>query len=611
MPLLPHHDGSALYVSNDSPELDELIRVRVRIPVGFGPVTRVHARSNPNHEPRFNEAERIARVDGWEWWEAEVLVENPEHGYRFMITTDQGIRWLNATGLHTAEPLDAEDFLVVTHAPAPSWAPSQVMYEIFPDRFARSAAADDHPTPKWAVPAAWTDPVVDRGPHTPLQFYGGDLDGIVERLDHLERLGITLLYLTPFFPGASNHRYNATSFWEVDPLLGGDDALIRLVEAAHARGIRVIGDLTSNHSGSEHEWFQTALSDENSVERDFYYWLGEDDEGDPDYVAWLGEKSLPKFNWNSTELRRRFIQGPDSVVAKWLLPPFNLDGWRIDVANMTGRYLEQDLNAVVRRTIRQTMIEVNPDTILIAESTNDASGDFRGDAWHGAMTYASFTRPVWGWLSQPVATPWYFGLPTETMPTYSGVEVHDAYVRFTAGMPWRVRAATMNALDTHDTARFATLAREAAVPVAAGLSMTLPGIPVVFAGDELGLTGMDGEDSRTPMPWATIDEHDETMTLYRELIALRNAHPALSSGGLRWLVVDDEALVFIREAAGESVLVVATRSSLQMELEPNAVAGIGSAKRLFGDTVIEPSGKIQATGPSFSAYLLPGVRIAA
>ena len=111
--------------------------------------------------------------------------------------------------------------------------------------------------------------------------------------------------------------------------------------------------------------------------------------------------SLPKFNWNSEVLRRRFIEGEESVVARWLRPPFNLDGWRIDVANMTGRYLDEDHNAEVRRIIRRTMNEVNPDTILLGESTNDAAGDFQGDAWHGAMTYANFTRPLWSWLLDP------------------------------------------------------------------------------------------------------------------------------------------------------------------------------------------------------------------
>ncbi len=156
---------------------------------------------------------------------------------------------------------------------------------------------------------------------------------MTEKLDHLVELGVNLLYLTPVFPAASNHRYDASSFLSVDPLLGGDEAYIRLIEAAHERGIRVIGDLTSNHSGDRHEWFLSALGNPAAPAEEFYYFT---DEGNTEYVSWLGYPTLPKFNWASEKLRERFIDGPDSVVAKWLKPPYNTDGWRIDVANMTG-----------------------------------------------------------------------------------------------------------------------------------------------------------------------------------------------------------------------------------------------------------------------------------
>ena len=396
----PHHDGSPLYVSDAAPALGDVVQVRVRIPQSYGPLTHVRTRSNPDHEPRFSDAVKIASIDGVDWWQAPVIVENPAHGYRWLFIHESGTTaWLNARGLTTTEARDDEDFTLLAYPEPPAWGKSSVMYQIFPDRFARSSAADDRELPEWAEPAEWGDEPVHVGPSTPRQFFGGDLLGIEERLDHLVTLGVTMIYLTPIFPAQSNHRYDALSFAVVDPLLGGDEALVSLVEAAHARGLTVIGDLTSNHSGDAHEWFTSSHLKPGAPESDFYYWL---DEEQRDYVSWLGVPSLPKFNWNSPELRRRFIEGPDSVVAKWLSAPYNFDGWRIDVANMTGRYLDQDLNAEVRQIIRRTMIDVNPDTLLLGESTNDASSDFQGDAWHGAMTYANFTRPIWGWLSKRV-----------------------------------------------------------------------------------------------------------------------------------------------------------------------------------------------------------------
>lgn len=603
--LVPHHDGSPLYVSTPSPALGDRVRVRVRIPDEYGPVIDVHTRSNPDHEPRFAVASFVISRSGWSWWEAEIEVENPVHGYRFLISLADGSNvWLNATGVHATETLDSDDFRLIAFEPPPEWGRTTVMYQIFPDRFARSAAADARPLPDWALPAKWTDEPIHIGPDTPRQFYGGDLAGIEEHLDHLERLGVTMVYLTPVFPARSNHRYDALSFDEVDPLLGGDDALVSLVDAAHRRGLHVIGDLTSNHSGDAHEWFRAAHRDPAALESAFYYWL---DPENVDYVSWLGVPSLPKFNWNSELLRERFIEGPDSVVAKWMREPFKLDGWRIDVANMTGRYLAEDHNESVRRTIRDTMVEINQDTILLGESTNDATSDFRGDAWHGAMTYANFTRPVWNWLSEP-HSPAIGGLGMTLGRTteYSGHDFFESHRQFVAGFPWRVRLHTMNALDTHDTPRFLTHARPGTVPVAFGMSVTLPGIPVVFAGDEFGLVGDDGEHSRSPIPWDAVDSARPSIELYAELIHLRTGHVSLSEGGIRWLHVADDVLVYVREHPAESVLVVAARADFDLTLPVHSVAG--RAHRLFGPAHAEGM-RLSGTGPSFTAWQLPGVKL--
>ena len=598
----PHHDGSPLYVATATPALGDTVAVRLRVPRSFGEVSRVRTRSNPDREPRWQEGRVVHEAPDAVWWQADVVVENPVHGYRFLLEQPDGATWwLNSAGLSSVETRDVDDFRMVTYAPAPEWAASSVLYQVFPDRFARSAAADDRELPEWAEPAAWDDPVVHEGPSTPRQFYGGDLAGVAEHLDHLVDLGVDLLYLTPVFPARSNHRYDALSFDEVDPLLGGDAALIALVEAAHARGIRVIGDLTSNHSGDAHEWFRASHGNPAAPESAFYLWL---DDAQQTYVSWLGVPSLPKFDWSSDELRRRFIDGPDSVVGRWLRPPFDLDGWRIDVANMTGRYRDQDLNAEVRTTIRRTMEAIDPDTLLLGESTNDAAPDFTGDAFHGAMTYANFTRPLWNWLSVP-GRPAGGGLGMTLGRTvdYDGAEFYAQHRTFAAMFPWRTRLQTMNALDTHDTPRFLTEARDGVLPVAFGLAVTLPGIPVVWMGDEFGMTAVDGEHSREPMPWGREAEHAETLDLYRRLIALRRSQPALTGGGIRWLAAEPEAVAFVRETESSSVLVVAARSATTLDLGaelPDAAVPLEGAA-----TVVD--GVVTTDGPAFAAWALPGV----
>ncbi|AYF98132.1 glycoside hydrolase family 13 protein [Protaetiibacter intestinalis] len=604
---LPHHDGSPLYVSTQEPVLGEAVSVRLRVPRGFAPLRVVRVRSNPDREPSYADARIVHETPEAVWWQAEVVVENPVHGYRWLLEDrEANTWWLTSKGISTVETRDIDDFRLVTFAAPPAWGREQIMYQVFPDRFARSAAADDREAPAWAWPASWGDPVIHQGPGTGEQFYGGDLDGVREHLDHLVDLGVTLLYLTPVFPARSNHRYDALSFDHVDPLLGGDEALVRLVEAAHERGIRVIGDLTTNHSGDAHEWFRASFENPGALESGFYLWL---DGAQSDYVSWLGFRSLPKFNWNSPELRARFIEGPDSVVARFLKPPFSFDGWRIDVANMTGRYREEDLNEEVRRTIRRTMVEANPDTLLVGESTNDASGgDFTGDAWHGAMTYANFTRPLWNWLSVP-GSPAGGGLGMTLGRTtdYSGLDFYAAHREFAAAFPWRTRLHTMNALDTHDTPRFTTSAREGVVPVAVGLAMTMPGIPVVWAGDEFGLTAADGEQARTPMPWDAAGEYVDEVALYRRLIALKRSHPALNGGGIRWLHVSEEAVAFVREGASECVLVVAARSAGEVDLAGELP---DDAEPLEG-AAVWGAGLVHVDGPAFLAWRLPGVTLPA
>ena len=179
---LPHHDGSPLYIEEQHPALGQDLVMRMRVPATFGTVASVHVRSNPNREPRFAEATLVASADGWDWWEATVEVENPVHHYRWLIVTDDGRQhWLNARGLSRVETLDSEDFRLVAGADAPDWAAESVLYQVFPDRFARSDAADARETPDWAIAADWGDPVDTQPPGRSKQFYGGDLDGVREQ----------------------------------------------------------------------------------------------------------------------------------------------------------------------------------------------------------------------------------------------------------------------------------------------------------------------------------------------------------------------------------------------------------------------------------------------
>jgi alpha-glucosidase len=591
-----HHDGSGLYVDNPSPALGERVTVRVRVPAGAR-VDRVHVRSHPDGEPHFDAAviDRVGREETW--WRVEVTARNPVTGYRFLLAGPGGYRWLNALGEFGHDVPDVHDFRLVTHEPPPAWAADAVVYQIFPDRYARSAAAAGRPAPDWALACDWDTPVVGRGPQTPFQLYGGDLDGIAERLDHVEALGANTVYLTPVFPAGSSHRYDAASFDHVDPLLGGDAALRRLADALHARGMRLLGDVTTNHCGAGHPWFRAALEDPTAPERDMFFI-----EPDGSYASWLGVPSLPTFNWASPLLRDRFLDGPDAVLPRWLDV---LDGWRVDVANMTGRRGSTDLTWEVAAAVRQAAVKARPDALLLAEHAHDASADLDRGGWHGTMNYAGFVRPVWTWLAGAFTPPDFLGVPAD-LPRRGGPDVVATMRAFSALVSWQAWTTSWTMLSSHDSPRIRTVVGSAdLVRVALALQMTLPGTPMVFAGDEIGMTGRWGEDGRRPMPWHRPETWDTaTLASYRELVALRRATPALRHGGLRWAYVGDDALVAVRETADQSVVVLVRRAAG----EPVRVAGLPAADNVLGGAPalrpgVDGTVELPGDGPDVQVWL--------
>ncbi|MEV1290443.1 glycoside hydrolase family 13 protein [Micromonospora sp. NPDC049679] len=599
--LSSHHDGSALYVPEQAPRLGETVAVFLRGPAD---VRRVYVRSTPDGEPRFAEA-AVERRDpnGDVWWRGEIEVRNPVTSYRFLLDGSGGRRWLTALGEIAHDVPDDTDFRLVAYDPPPEWARDAVVYQIFPDRFARSAAAAERTPPHWAIPCEWDTPVVGSGPETSSQLYGGDLDGIASRLDHLDRLGVNTVYLTPIFPARSNHRYDAASFDHVDPLLGGDAALARLADAVHRRGWRLLGDITSNHTGDAHPWFTSAVSDPASPERELFYF---DEDGA--YESWCGVTSLPKLDWGSAELRRRFADGPDSVLARWLRAPYGLDGWRVDVANMTGRRGADAYTHDVARLLRRAVTTARPDGLILAEHGHDYTRDLDADGWHGTMNYPGFTDPVWSWLlAEGVRLPNFLGVPGGVRRR-DGLDVLATMRAFASRVSWRSFTHSWQLLSSHDSARIRSVVGDASRhEVAAGLVCTLPGTPMIFAGDELGLRGENGEASRTPMPWDRPQSWDgATFARYQQLIALRRAEPALRDGGLRWVHAEADTLVFLREAASGSVLVLARRAPGT----PVRLVGLPGGDNVYGGApALSPDAEgaitLPGDGPTFQAWHLP------
>lgn len=562
--LFPHHDGSQLYVSNDAPVIGDSVTLKVRVPHTYT-FAKAFVRLYHDGEPRSFELKAGKEGDVETWWSVKVSIENLSTLYRFVFVAEGKYEWLNAAGLFDHDVHSNNDFQIVAVPAYPQWIKSSVFYQIFPDRFAKSQ--DVHPIPDWADPREWNELPRGRSKYTGRELYGGDLKGVEQHLDYVADLGVNGIYFTPFFPARSNHRYDASSFDHVDPILGGNKAMFSLVAAANKRRIRLLGDLTSNHCGAGHPWLAKAIKDKKSKERGYFYWDKSVKHG---YVGWWDLASLPKLNFNSQALRNAMYAGKNSIVKKWLSPKFGMAGWRIDVGNMTGRLGADDLHDEVMRGIRQAMDEVKPDAWLVAENGDFVASDLNGLGWHGAMNYQGFMRPVWNWVNKNSTIGGGFqGLPF-TMPKINGRQLVESMSQFSAAIPWRSFVASMVLLDSHDTARMRTvvLGDKAVHLSAMALMLSYPGVPSIFAGDEIGLEGAWGEDGRRTINWEDRSGWDhEFLDQIKLLVEIRRHHDGLINGGLRWLCVEDDYIAFLRESKKESILVLISRKGVKAALD--------------------------------------------
>ena len=399
-----HHDGSERYVlplggaRHDRLRIGNEVKLRLRMAVD-APVERVLLRTAPDGEQLFTEMSvepaGEPEQESCRWWQATIRLNQPVVGYRFLLLAGDGLRWLNGAGVQESTPLDVADFRLLAGYDAPDWLESSVIYQIFPDRFAASAAGQEEGSSGGAMDAqvararslglpasrrAW-DESPSRGREALFEFYGGDLPGIEQRLDHLESLGVNAIYLTPIFESLSNHGYDCVDHEHVAAHFGGNAALASLREATRKRGIRLILDIAPNHVGVAHPWFAAAQADPASPTAGFFSFIEHPDE----YETWLGRRSLVKLNYESAALRRAMYEAPDAIMRRWLREPYSIDGWRIDVANMLGRLGPSQIGPDVARAMRQSVREENPNAYLVGENWFDATAQLMGDQWDAAM----------------------------------------------------------------------------------------------------------------------------------------------------------------------------------------------------------------------------------
>jgi glycosidase len=423
----------------------------------------------------------------------------------------------------------------------PAWVRDAVFYQIFPDRFARSPRL---PKPSGVEP--WdTEP-------TTYGYKGGDLLGVVERLDYLQDLGVTALYFNPIFQSAANHRYHTHDYFKVDPLLGGDPAFAELMAACQERGLRVVLDGVFNHASRGFFQFNDVL--ENGAASPWLDWFtfnqvpanAYDHSRPPDYTAWIGLHALPKLNTDNPAVREYVM----NVAEHWLRQ--GIDGWRLDVPfEITTPGFWQEF--------RQRVRGVNPDGYIVGEVWQDSRHWLQGDQFDAVMNYLFASAALAFCGRDRVVKELQEDRSYDPWPGIDGND-YAARIEHLLGLyDWNVQLAQMNLLGSHDTARILTLlgGDRCSVELAYLLLFTFPGAPIVYYGDEIGLTGgLPDRWARKSFPWDGESSWDhELRDLVKRLIALRRAEPALRTGTYQTAASSPSSYAFQREQGDDRLLV--------------------------------------------------------
>ncbi|MBN1136163.1 MAG: Ig-like domain-containing protein, partial [Anaerolineae bacterium] len=541
--------------------------------------------------------------------------------YRFVVTDGADTDYYEDDGLFDGGLGQAYDdsldysYQIDVYDPAfetPDWFKNAVVYQIFPDRFRNSLSANDPisgtffygetpgvleaPQWNWIVP----DPR-EAGPwcnsYSKL-FYGGDLQGIIDRLDYLQNLGVTTLYLNPIFESPSNHKYDTTNYEVVDDNFGDLATFQALVAELETRGMHLVLDGVFNHTSSDSSYFDRygrypeagACEDVNSPYRSWYYFTPASPPGtgvcagDTSYQAWWGFDSLPKLNTtDEQDVRDYLYRTVPAIAAYWLGQ--GADGWRLDVAGDVNSTFWQDWRPYIRNA--------NPDAITIAEEWGDASRFILGDQLDSSMNYR-FRNALIGLLRDTDWQDTNSAIPALTVSQFDSL-MHSIQEDY----PPEAWYALMNLVDSHDTNRVLIPLDQDGDPTDADYSdgkarqkvlaivqMTMPGAPTIYYGDEVGLTGFGQASAnnpggvyysdpynRQPFPWPDQPGYDDlpawrkydtAMRLhYAALAAIRNAHPALRTGSFDTLLADDDAQVYAygRRLGDDAAVVVVNRST--------------------------------------------------
>ncbi len=598
-------------------------RVRIRIRTAASNVDHVYLISDAVREPM----ELVEIRDGFDFYEITISVERDIVYYYFELQVGTQTCYYNKLGI-TRDLAERNAFRIAPGFTTPKWARGAVMYQIFPDRFRNGGRTNDVLTDEYAYLEGHTRHINDwyRPPDNMdvRNFYGGDLVGIEEKLDYLKHLGVDVLYLNPIFVSPSNHKYDIQDYDHIDPHLarivhdGGrllqpgdnnnqnaerfirrvtdpanlkasDEYFAHLTEEIHRRGMRIILDGVFNHCGSFNKWLDReriyekqddydkgAYIDAESPYRSFFKFNNEHAwPYNEFYDGWWGHNTLPKLNYEESEKLVEYILG---VGRKWVSPPYNADGWRLDVAADIGHTSEY--NHQFWKRFRDAVKDANPDALILAEHYGETYEWLKGDEWDTVMNYDAFMEPV-SWFLTGMEK--HSDVFREDL-LGNGETFRDAMRYHMASFMAPSLQCAMNELDNHDHSRFLTrtnhyVGRVSNLGTAAAgsginpavmreavlIQMTFVGAPTIYYGDEAGVVGFTDPDNRRTYPWGMEDQ--DMLRFYRRAIRLHKAYGILTDGSIKDLGSGYHSVVYGRFSDDEQIVVAVNSGEDPIALE--------------------------------------------
>nr|MDA3832483.1 alpha amylase N-terminal ig-like domain-containing protein [Spirochaetales bacterium] len=389
------------FVSNPYPKRCQCINISMRTGKD-APVSDVWLRGMSDGVSFRIKMDRTSSGIRFQYYAVDVEVGRYTLAYRFEMKATSGeYVYYTSRGCQSVPPTEDADFVIIAAFSNPAWVPGAVFYQIFPDRFKNGNPEIGIRDNEYLFDGASTQvlswdekpPEYDEG--RCLDFYNGDLAGIEKAIPHLRDFHIDAVYLNPVFSARTNHRYDCTDYFHVDEHLGGNQALISLMEKLHSCGMHAILDVSINHTGREHPWFQSAEDNPDSDEAGYYYQLS-----DGSFACWWDVPTLPQLNYGSEKLRGKIWKDTHALVRKFVKPPYQIDGWRFDVAGEVGRRGDDQYCHEIWQEVRKAVKQEKPRAYILGEYWEDAIDYLMGDQWDGAMNYFSSGRPIRSWLGE-------------------------------------------------------------------------------------------------------------------------------------------------------------------------------------------------------------------